>query len=353
MNENSYNTRIQVAFSENLFFASSFSVVDETEVSCQMAVVRHLVVCQISYPVFKARQEVSFDLNFDFSLKTLQNVAVLYFQALSASHEEDYTNNQVNLTLPLRYDAELHLMRFTSMDFYEVYSNLSVYTVVNNFDEIGPVFNFSVKVTRGSNPINAATLKIHIPNQTKENNPLMYVTAVHTSQGSDINCHGLINPHKIGSQSYAASFRKESFKDLKELNCKNVRCNTITCMLKDISLKPENYVNISTRIWNGTFATSAFQKIVLSASAEIDTQDSELFITGESTLSIPITIIKSDEEAEIPIGIIIASVLIGLLLLIILTAVLWKLGFFKRKYKKMATDLEDADEITGLNKDRE
>ncbi|XP_034296748.1 integrin alpha-2 [Pantherophis guttatus] len=353
MNENSYNTRIQVDFSENLFFASSVSAVDESEVLCQMAVVHHLVVCQISYPVFKARQEVSFDINFDFSLKKLQNVAVLHFQALSASNEEDYTNNQVNLTLPLRYDAELHLMRFTSMDFYEVYSNHSVYTVVNNFDEIGPAFNFSVKVTRGSNPINMATLKIHIPNQTKENNPLMYVTAVQTSQGSDINCHGLINPHKIGSQSYAASFQKENFKDLKELNCKNVRCNTITCMLKDISLKPENYVNISTRIWNGTFATSAFQKIELSASAEIDTQDSELFITGESTLSIPITIIKSDEKAEIPIGIIIASVLIGLLLLIILIAVLWKLGFFKRKYKKMGTDLEDMDEITGLTKDRE
>ncbi|XP_015670666.1 integrin alpha-2 [Protobothrops mucrosquamatus] len=352
-NENSYNTRIQVAFSENLFFASSFSVVDESEVLCQMAVVHHLVVCQISYPVFKGGQEVSFDINFDFSLKNLQNVAVLHFQALSASNEEDYTNNQVNVTLPLRYDAEFHLMRFTSMDYYEVYSNHNVYTMVNNFDEIGPVFNFSVKVIRGSNPINMAILKIHIPNQTKENNPLMYVTAVHTSQGSDINCHGLINPHKIGSQGYVASFQKENFKDLKELNCKNVRCDTITCMLKDISLKPENYVNISTRIWNGTFATSAFQKIELSASAEIDAQDSELFITGESTLSIPITIIKPDEKAEIPIGIVIASVLIGLLLLIIIIAVLWKLGFFKRTYKKMETDLEDMDEITGLTKDRE
>uniref|UniRef100_A0A670YUF0 Integrin subunit alpha 2 n=1 Tax=Pseudonaja textilis TaxID=8673 RepID=A0A670YUF0_PSETE len=319
MNENSYNTRIQVDFSENLLFAS-FSA-----------------VCIIS--IFTA---VSFDINFDFRLENLQNVAVLHFQALR------YTENYI-----LNICSDLFLPRFTSINFYEVYSNDSVYTVVNNFDEIGPVFNFSVKVTRGNNLINAATLKIHIPTQTKENNPLMYVTAVQTSQGSDINCHGLINPHKIGSQSYATSFQKENFKDLEELNCKNVRCDTITCMLKDISLKPENYVNISTRIWNGTFVTSVFQKIELSASAEIDTQDSELFITGENTLSIPITISKPDEKAEIPIGIIIASVLIGLLLLMSLIAVLWKLGFFKRKYKKMGTDLEDMDEITGLTKDRE
>ncbi|XP_025023432.1 integrin alpha-2 isoform X1 [Python bivittatus] len=351
VDENAYNTRIQVAFSENLRYASS-SGVDETEVLCQNEDVSHLV-CQISYPVFKAGQEISFDINFDFSSKNFQNVAVLRFQALSASNEEDYRNNQVNLTLPLRYDAELHLMRSTSMDFYEVYSNHKVYSTVNNFDEIGPAFNFSVKVTRGSNPINMATLKIHIPKQTKGNNPLMYVTAVHTSQDSDISCHGLINPHEIGSQSYAASFSKENFKDLKELNCKNIRCDTITCTLKDISLKPENYVNISTRIWNGTFAASTFQKIELSASTEIDADDSELFITGESILSIPITIIKPDEKAGIPVGIVIASVLIGLLLLVVLTAVLWKLGFFKREYKKMGTDLEDMDEITGLTKDRE
>uniref|UniRef100_A0A670YN68 Integrin subunit alpha 2 n=1 Tax=Pseudonaja textilis TaxID=8673 RepID=A0A670YN68_PSETE len=221
MNENSYNTRIQVDFSENLLFAS-FSA-----------------VCIIS--IFTA---VSFDINFDFRLENLQNVAVLHFQALR------YTENYI-----LNICSDLFLPRFTSINFYEVYSNDSVYTVVNNFDEIGPVFNFSVKVTRGNNLINAATLKIHIPTQTKENNPLMYVTAVQTSQGSDINCHGLINPHKIGSQSYATSFQKENFKDLEELNCKNVRCDTITCMLKDISLKPENYVNISTRIWNGTFVT--------------------------------------------------------------------------------------------------
>uniref|UniRef100_A0A8C5WPH2 VWFA domain-containing protein n=1 Tax=Laticauda laticaudata TaxID=8630 RepID=A0A8C5WPH2_LATLA len=233
MNENSYNTRIQVDFSENLLFAS-FSA-----------------VCIIS--IFTAVHSVSFDINFDFRLENLQNVAVLHFQALRYSINfllHFKTENYI-----LNIYSDLFLPRFTSMNFYEVYSNDSVYTMVNNFDEIGPVFNFSVKVTRGNNLINAATLNIHIPTQTNENNPLMYVTAVHTSQGSDINCDGLINPHKIGSQSYAASFQKENFKDLEELNCKNVKCNTITCMLKDISLKPENYVNISTRIWNGTFVT--------------------------------------------------------------------------------------------------
>ncbi|KAH0627930.1 hypothetical protein JD844_008514, partial [Phrynosoma platyrhinos] len=312
-NENAYNTRIQIAFSDNLFFASSSSPVRAKFIS-------RFFIKHFKYTIF------------------------------SASNEEDDTNNQVNLTIPLRYDAELHLTRFTSMDFYEVYSDRYVPSVVNNFDEIGPAFNFSVKVTRGSIPVNMASFKIHIPKQTEGNNPLMYVTAVHTGQGGDIRCEAQINPYNIGQQGYAVSFRKENFKALKELNCKNVKCDTIMCKLKDM-LKGEYYVNVSARIWNGTFAASKFQKIQLSAVAEIHAHNSDLFVTGENSLPISVTIIHPDEKAEVPIGVVIGSVLVGLLLLVALIAALWKLGFFKRKYEKMGKDVEDVDEIMELNKD--
>lgn len=36
------------------------------------------------------------------------------------------------------------------MNFYEVYSNHSVPSTVNNYDEIGPAFNFSIKVSSSS-----------------------------------------------------------------------------------------------------------------------------------------------------------------------------------------------------------
>lgn len=48
-------------------------------------------------------------------------------------------------------------------------------------------------------------------------------------------------------------------------------------------------------------------------------------------LQIPITIMKLHEKAEVPIGVIIGSIIAGLLLLLALVAVLWKvreLSFF-------------------------
>lgn len=48
--------------------------------------------------------------------------------------------------------------------------------------------------------------------------------------------------------------------------------------------------------------------------------------TTSLCFQIPVTIIKPDEKAEIPIGVVIGSILAGLLLLLVLVAVLWKVS---------------------------
>ncbi|XP_025918511.1 integrin alpha-2 isoform X1 [Apteryx rowi] len=351
--ENAYNTRIQATFSDNLFFASSSLPSDGTEVSCQTGTAQTTVICQISYPVFRTGQQVSFDISFDFNLKNLQNMAVLSFRALSESKEEQDLDNEVGLSIPLLYDAEIHFTRLANINFYEVYSDHNIPSTVNNFEEIGPTFNFSVKVTTGSIPVKMAFVKIHLPELTSKDNPLMYVTAVNTDQARCVTCQAQINPLQIGKRPYSASFKKENFRASKELNCKNAKCSTITCKLEDLMLKGEYFVNVSTRIWNGTFAASTFQTLQLSAEAEIDTHNPKLFVIGENTLTIPVTIMKPDEKAEIPVGVVIGSILAGLFLLLALVAVLWKLGFFKRQYEKMTQDIEDIDEITELTKDKD
>uniref|UniRef100_A0A8C8R7V2 Integrin alpha-2 n=1 Tax=Pelusios castaneus TaxID=367368 RepID=A0A8C8R7V2_9SAUR len=286
--ENAYNTRIQATYSENLFFASSSLPADGTEVSCQMGTGHKLVICQINYPVFKAGQQVL--LRFCYLSYTYHN-AFKQVPLHNESTEEREADNQVSLSIPLRYDAEIHLTRLTSINFYEVYSDHNIFSTVNNFEEIGPAFNFSVKVTTGSIPVKMASVKIQLPELTKEDNPLMYLTAVDTDQ-----------------------------------NCKNTHCNTITCRLQDLTLKGEYFVNVSTRIWNGTFAASTFQTLLLIARAEIDTHNPEIFVIGENTLTIPITIMKPEEKAEVPIGVVIGSIVGGLILLLILIAALWKVS---------------------------
>ncbi|VCW66647.1 unnamed protein product, partial [Gulo gulo] len=347
--ESAYNTRIVVDFSENLFFASWSMPVDGTEVTCQIASSQKTVTCDVGYPALKREQQVTFTINFDFNLQNLQNQASVSFQALSESQEESKADNLVNFKIPLRYDADIHITRSTNINFYEVSSDGNVPSIVHSFEDIGPKFIFSIKVTTGSVPVSMASVTIHIPQDTKGQNPLMYLTGVHTDQAGDISCNAEINPLKIGHTSPSVSFKNENFRNIKELNCRAASCSNVTCWLKDLQVKGEYFLNVSTRIWNGTFAASTFQTVQLTASAEIDTYNPQIYVIEENTVTMPIMIMKPHEKAEVPTGVIVGSVIAGILLLLALVAVLWKLGFFKRKYEKMSKNADEIDETTELN----
>ncbi|XP_054570303.1 integrin alpha-2 [Eptesicus fuscus] len=346
--ESAYNTGLRVGFSENVFFASWSTPVDGTEVTCQVAASQTSVACDVGYPALKPEQQVTFTINFDFNLQNLQNQASFSFQASSESEEANEADNAANFTIRLLYDAEIHITRSTSIHFYEVSEGRAPSTV-RSLDDIGPKFAFSVKVTTGSIPVSMASVSIRLPQLTKDQNPLLYLTGVHTDQAGDISCHADVDPLKIGQTPASVSFKSEDFRHLKDLNCRTTRCGNITCWLRDPQVRAEYFLNVSTRIWNGTFAAATFQTVQLTASAEIDTYNPQVYVIQENTVTIPVTITKPHEKAEVPTGVIVGSVIAGALLLLALVAVLWKLGFFKRKYEKMIKNPDEADETMELN----
>ncbi|KAM7320839.1 hypothetical protein ACRRTK_020092 [Alexandromys fortis] len=208
--ESAYNTAIKAEFSENLFFAS------------------------FSMPV-------TFTINFDFNLQNLQNQATIRFQAFSESQEANEADNLVSLKIPLLYDAELHLTR-TAPEEKRFHPMSWV-----NAPEGG-------KVTTGSSPVSMASVTIHIPQYTKAKNPLLYLTGVQTDEAGDISCAADINPLKLGQASSPVTVKSENFRHTKELDCRTVSCSDITCWLKDLHMKSEYFINVTTRVWNRTFA---------------------------------------------------------------------------------------------------
>ncbi|KAM4707616.1 integrin alpha-2 [Discoglossus pictus] len=347
--ENAYNTRINAVFSRNLFFASSIAPSDGTEVLCQVGTAQDTVSCQVGFPVLKERQKVSFDIGFDFNTKYLESTAFIHFQAISESNEANEADNNVNMSIPVQYDTEIHLTRFTNINFYEVFSDSKAASVVNSFDDIGPEFNFTIKVTTGTIPVNMGLLTVDVPQFTKANNPLMYITAVESDQDKGVACNASVNPLQIGKNTFLPSFKEEKFKNEQKLNCDTARCVQVKCLLSDLQFRDDYYINVSTRIWNGTFAASTFQTLELIASTKLETFNPEIFLITNNKLMIPITILKPGEKSEVPIGIVIGSAIAGLLLLAALVGVLWKLGFFKRKYQKLQKTEDEIAETTQLN----
>lgn len=323
--------------------------VDGTEVTCQVGQSQKSVICDVGYPALQSEQQVTFTINFDFNLQNLQNQAAINFQAFSESEETNKADNSVSLTVPLLYDAELHLTRSTNINFYEISSDENAPSDISSVEDIGPEFIFSLKITAGSAPVSMALVTIHIPQYTKEKNPLLYLTRIQTDQASDISCTAEINPLKLPHTASPVSFKSENFRHMKELDCKTTSCSNISCWLKDLHMKAEYFINVTTRVWNRTFAASTFQTVQLTAAAEINTHNPQLFVIEENAVTIPLMIMKPTEKAEVPTGVIIGSIIAGILLLLAMVAGLWKLGFFKRQYKKMGQNPDEMDETTELN----
>ncbi|KAJ8396608.1 hypothetical protein AAFF_G00016740 [Aldrovandia affinis] len=343
--ENAYNSRVIATYSKNLFYASITPPSDGTEVKCTSTQETGTLSCQLGYPALNTNQQVTFGVNFDFNLKQLQREAGIQFEAESDSTEETPADNKADISFLVQYDSEISLTREANINFYVVNENAVVKTTVNNYNDIGPEFNFTLKFSTGNFPVSLAYLTVSLPVSTKGGNPLFYITGVNTQSGGDVSCDtsGLINPLKITERPYTASFSQESFRGEKELDCTSATCKSMKCVLKDMEIKSDYFVNVTTRIWNGTLAMSTFQSIELTATAEIETSKPELLVISHKKLPVGLVISKPQEKADVPIGVIVGSVIGGLLLLAVTVLLLWKFGFFKSKYQQLMKNMDEPE----------
>ncbi|XP_035513525.1 integrin alpha-2 [Morone saxatilis] len=337
--ENAYNTQVLATFSSNLYYSSVFP--PETDgVKCTSTQTQ-TVTCQVGYPALKTGQEIKFQINFDYNFNQLENKAEVKFEAKSDGKEERPADNKVDISIPVRYDAGIVLSRESNINFYVADAATPVVTV-KTLDDIGPEFNFTVKVSTSNFPVNLLYLTIALPLTTKGGNPLLYVTNVDT-QGDSISCDssGLVDPLKISGKSYKQSFSEENLRGIDKLDCKSAKCQYMTCILKDTEIKSAYFVKVKTRIWSGTFLSASYQTIELTSSVNVETSNPDLLIIGLKELPVVLTVSKPGEKGDVPVGVIAGSIIAGLLLLALAVGLLWKFGFFKRKYQQLQREADE------------
>uniref|UniRef100_A0A8C6SAP5 Integrin, alpha 2 (CD49B, alpha 2 subunit of VLA-2 receptor), tandem duplicate 2 n=1 Tax=Neogobius melanostomus TaxID=47308 RepID=A0A8C6SAP5_9GOBI len=341
--ENAYNTQVIAMFSSNLYYSSAFPPTDK--VSC-ISTQSQTVTCQVGYPLLRMNEEVQFQINFDYNLEQLQNKAEVTFEAKSDGKEERPADNKVSISIPVSYDAGIVLSRETNIHFFVADSAISVVKTVNTLNDIGPQFNFTVKVSTGVLPVNLLYVYLNLPLTSKGGNKLLYITSVDTSEGGSVSCPDastLVDPLEIISagRSNKVSFTEESFRGSERLDCKTAKCQQIKCIIKDAQALSDNYIRVNTRIWNGTFITATYQTVELTANVNVETANPDLLIIGLKELPVVLTVNKPGEKGEVPVGVIIGSIFGGIALLALAVGLLWKFGFFKRKYQQLQKEAEE------------
>uniref|UniRef100_A0A665WIK3 VWFA domain-containing protein n=1 Tax=Echeneis naucrates TaxID=173247 RepID=A0A665WIK3_ECHNA len=308
--ENAYNTQVLATYSSNLYYSSSFPSTDTVKCTSTHA---PTVTCQVGYPALKKNEEVRFQINFEYSLDQLQNRAEVKFLAKSDSKEERPADNNVDISFPVQYDAGIVLSRQSNINFFVANSTDQIVTTVKTLDDIGPEFNFTVKVSTGNFPVSLLYLTIALPMNTKGGNQLLYITKVETQAGGSVSCDSssLVDPLKIGVKSHQPSFSEENLKGIDKLDCTSAECKYIKCILKDTEVMSDYFVKVKTRIWSGTFISVNIVSLIL---------------VDPAVVQVVLTISKPGEKGDVPVGVIAGSVIVGLLLLALAVGLLWKVS---------------------------
>ena len=135
--------------------------------------------------------------------------------------------------------------------------------------------------------------------------------------------------------------KDELGKDMKvvTLDCDrgSAKCLKVTCQIYNLPAKMPATIEIRSRVWNSTlaedYADVDFVEIFAKAKVVVDpdiTQDiSDDYESVRTTAYLSSH--KLTVESQIDWWVILISILLGLLLLVIISLILWKFGFFKRK----------------------
>uniref|UniRef100_A0A665UVR5 VWFA domain-containing protein n=1 Tax=Echeneis naucrates TaxID=173247 RepID=A0A665UVR5_ECHNA len=301
--ENAYNTRLNITYTNNLRF-SSLIVKDKSDIKIECYAedkLRNEKICNVSAPFMRAKTQVTFRLEFEFSWTVFLDHIRVTLETSSDGEEMSTADNFNDIYYTLKYEADLLFTRDSNPTLYEIKSELSL-------EEPGidsyPIQNL------GYFPVKDLQLNIEIPEMTKNGNQLLKISDFHIDQVSMSFSEGAVqrymNPHNFSI-----------YLCVLHLHC----CSDsfVVFQMCNVFVK------------SGSMFAFPFQlkfkvlELVTSASVELPSS-SPMFLHEERPVRHIILEIRKGGDYRIPTWIIIGSTLGGLLLLALLSLALWKVS---------------------------
>ncbi|XP_013857018.1 integrin alpha-11a isoform X2 [Austrofundulus limnaeus] len=330
--ENAYNAQLNITVTPNLRF-SSLIVKDTSDIKIDCYTedrINNEKICNISAPFMRAKTQVSFRLEFEFSPIILLDHLRVILKATSDGEETNPTDNSNDIYYWLKYEGDLLFTKDSNPTRYEIKSELSL----EEPGVIGPPFNFTFQIKNlGYFPVRNLQLNIEIPEMTKNGNRLLEIFDLHVDQRNGTHC---LPPQHIAESRASPEDLSRFFR----LNRSNTLTLPIQCTVSVVSHK-EIAVRITGALRIDTLHALKFKILELVSSASVELPSSSpMFLHEERPVRHIILEIRKEGDYRIPIWIIIGSTLGGLLLLALLSLALWKLGFFQRQKRKEKDEQE-------------
>ncbi|KAF3832910.1 hypothetical protein F7725_026575 [Dissostichus mawsoni] len=319
--ENAYSALLNISYTPNLRF-SSLIVKDNSDIKVECLIedkLRNEKICNVSAPFMRAKTQVTFRLEFEFSRTIFLDHIRVILEARSDGEEISTADNFNDIYYSLNYEADLLFTRDSHPTRYDIKSELSL----EEPGVIGPPFNFTFQIQNlGYFPVNDLQLNIEIPETTKNGNQLLKISYFYIDQRDGTHC--LPPQHVAQSRASPEDLSRSPLALLMFVFFTQNRSNTLTLPIQcTVNLK--------------------FKILELGTSASVELPSSSpMFLHEERPIILEI---RKEGDYRISNWIIIGSTLGGLLLLALLILALWKLGFFRRQKRKEKDEQETNGKV--------
>ncbi|XP_071273385.1 integrin alpha-10 [Agelaius tricolor] len=330
--ENAYNASLWLQLPGNLHF-SSLVLQEPSSVKLECSALGgHRRRCSVGYPVFRSQAKVSFTLELEFSCSVLLDRAELTLRATSDSTELTPQDNVVELSVPIRYEANVFLSSATNLPRYELHP-LGTFS-----PSPGPEFTTTLKVQNlGCYPLQNITLHMALPALGHRGATILSVTKVLAENAS---CR-LHPPHE------GTPVPPEELLHTERLDCSSCRCLELRCSLARLGRGGGASVRLLQSLHERFFSRVQFRSLRLISSVWLGVEGGLLVLEeGAQHRELVLEVLRG-RRLPVSLWILGGSALGGLLLLALLSLGLWRLGFFshpKPSQEEEEDEEQDEDE---------
>uniref|UniRef100_A0A8C8D5C8 Integrin alpha-2 domain-containing protein n=1 Tax=Oncorhynchus tshawytscha TaxID=74940 RepID=A0A8C8D5C8_ONCTS len=343
-----------------------------SRLNCEYRMVNdsRLVVCDLGNPMV-AGTEVSVGLRFAVQRLDDAGPHIDFDLQIHSSNKDSSKSNPVSLSLSISARAQLDLRGVCHPS--QVVLPFPHWEPKENpvkEDDVGPQVTHIYELhNSGPSSIREAELQVGWPSRFRDEH-LLYALEVLTD--GPISCRSNTSLNPLGLQTSSVQDTPELLGFLrnsssphryrratnaaqpyssKTLNCSNIICLRVLCVVGRLDRGQSAVVKIRSRLWAHTFLQRRNDPYLLNSTVSFRVtalpyrlQPSSLpqHTTSMGTLVLWGT---PDVAFAIPLWVIILAILLGLLVLAMLTLAMWKCGFFDRA-RPPADDVSDREQLT-------
>ncbi|KAK7134266.1 hypothetical protein R3I93_017621 [Phoxinus phoxinus] len=329
--ENSYNTLFTLSYPFGLSyrrFTSKQGRVECVSLDAERGVTPGETNCQISKPILKGNTQVVFDITYSINKESTLGQNVTFTAAVTSGNDKHSTDSEFNKqkTIDVKYAIYIALIRHENTTIHINFTSgkrdlmkpvQQIIKVQNDLRELPFKVFIRVPVKLGDIDI-WTNSNLQIPGCDSENMTKPVITHVALLD--------VIKNHRV-------------------VNCSVAVCAVFSCAVT-LTKNERKLYNIFGNVSSGwieqTGLKAAVFELVSSASLDYD-KSKYIFFSSDSLHTAPSVQINTQVEVYEEVNLtkeIIGGVIGGLLLLALITAALYKAGFFKSQYKQLLQEAQ-------------